>query len=102
MTPNAPGNVIGRGCISPLNEAFRVDLPTAIQKMNIMLEFCMRFGNGVSLPHSMVFSYLQHAWDATNVMLKDLMGPAVDCAVNQNDRCCPVCLIWSCRKKLEF
>ena len=56
MTPNAPGNVIGRGCIGPLNEAFRADLPTAVQKSKIVLEFCMRFGNGVSLPHSMDFS----------------------------------------------
>jgi hypothetical protein len=92
MTPNAPGNVIGRGCIGPLNEAFRADLPTAVQKSKIVLEFCMRFGNGVSLPHSMDFIYFQHAWDAANVTLQDLMGPAVDCAVNQNNRHCLVCL----------
>jgi hypothetical protein len=52
----------------------------------------MRFGNGVSLPHSMDFSYLQHACNAPNVTLQDLMGSAVDHAVNQNDRCCPFCL----------
>jgi hypothetical protein len=52
----------------------------------------MRFGNGVSLPHSMNFSYLQHVWDAANIMLQDLMSPAVDCAVNLNDRSCPICL----------
>jgi hypothetical protein len=52
----------------------------------------MRFGNGASLPHSIDFSYLQHAWDAANVTLQDLMGSALDCAVNQNNRCCPICL----------
>jgi hypothetical protein len=52
----------------------------------------MRSGNGMSLPHLMDFSYLQHAWDATNIMLQDQMGPAVDCAVYQNDRRCPICL----------
>ncbi len=60
MTPDAPGNVIGRGRIGPLNEAFHVDLPTAIQKTKNVLELCMRFGNGMSLPHSIDFSYLQH------------------------------------------
>jgi hypothetical protein len=60
MTPNVLGNVIGRGCIGPLNEAFCVNLPTAVQKTKNVLEFCMRFGNGMSLPHSMDFSYLQH------------------------------------------
>jgi hypothetical protein len=92
MTPDAPGNVIGRGCVGPLNEVFCVNLPTAVQKTKNVLEFCMRFVNGVSLPHSMDFSYLQHAWDAANVRLQDLMGPAVDCTVNQNDRHCTVCL----------
>ncbi len=92
MTPNAPGNVTGRGCVGPLNKAFRVNLPTAVQKTNNVLEFCMRFGNGVSLPYSMDFSYLQHAWDATNVMLQDLIGPAIDRGLNQNKRRCPVCL----------
>jgi hypothetical protein len=52
----------------------------------------MRFGNGMSLLHSMDFSYLQHAWDAANVTLQDLMGSMVDQAVNQNNRRCPVCL----------
>ncbi len=74
MTPDAPGNVIGRGCIAALNESFLVDLPTAAQKTKNVLEFCMRFGNGVSLPHSMDFGYLQHAWDAANVTLQDLRG----------------------------
>jgi hypothetical protein len=50
----------------------------------------------------MDFSYLQHAWDAANVMLQDLMGPAVDRAVNQNDRRCPVCLNLVLLRKLEF
>ncbi len=92
MTPNAPGSIISRGYIAALNESFFVDLPTAVQKTTNVLEFCMRLGNGVSLPHSMDFSYLQHAWDAANVTLQDLMGSVVDRAVNQNDRCCPVCL----------
>jgi hypothetical protein len=61
MTPDALGNVIGRGRVAALNEAFFVDLPTAIQKTKNVLEFCMRFGNGVSLLHSMDLSYLQHA-----------------------------------------
>ncbi len=52
----------------------------------------MRFGNGVNLPLSMDFGYLQHMWDAANVTLQDLMGPTVDPAVNQNDRHCPNCL----------
>ncbi len=50
------------------------------------------FGNGMILPHSMDFSYLQHAWDAANITLQDLMGPVADRAVNKNDRCCPICL----------
>jgi hypothetical protein len=58
MTPNAPGNVIGRGHIAALNESFLADLPTAVQKTKNVLEFCMRFGNGVSLLHSMVFIFL--------------------------------------------
>jgi hypothetical protein len=52
----------------------------------------MRFENGVSLPHSIDFSYLQGAQDAANLMLQYLMSPAVDCAVNPNDRSCPICL----------
>jgi hypothetical protein len=78
MTPDAPGNVIGRGHVAALNESFLVDLPTTIQKTKNVLEFFMRFGNGVSLLHSMDFSYLQHAWDAKNVTLQDLMGSTVD------------------------
>jgi hypothetical protein len=92
MSPNAPGNIIGRGCVGVLNEVFHLNIQTAVQKMKDVSEFCMRFRNGVSLPCSMDFSYLQHAWDAANIMLQDLMGPAVDHAVNQNDRCCPLCL----------
>jgi hypothetical protein len=64
ISPDAPGNIIGRGRVGALNEVFHVNLPTAIQKAKNVLEFCMRFGNGMSLPHSMHFSYLQHAWDA--------------------------------------
>jgi hypothetical protein len=52
----------------------------------------MRFGNGMSLPDSMDFGYLQHMWDAANVTLQDLLGPMVDRAVNQNDGHCPICL----------
>jgi hypothetical protein len=92
MSPNVPGNIIGRGCTGALNEVYHVDLQTAVQKTNNVLEFCMRVGNGVSLPHSIDISYLQHAWDATNMTLQDLMGPALNCAVNQNDRHCPICL----------
>ena len=32
MTPNAAGNVIGRGCVAALNKEFLIDLPTAVQK----------------------------------------------------------------------
>ncbi len=32
-SPDATGNIIGRGCIGALNEVFHVNLPTAIQKM---------------------------------------------------------------------
>jgi hypothetical protein len=39
MTPNAPGNIIGRGCIGPPNEAFQVDLPTAVQKTKMCWSF---------------------------------------------------------------
>ncbi len=75
-----------------LNEVYHVDLQTAIQKTKNVLEFCMRFGNGVSLPYSMDLGYLQHAWDTPNVTLQDLIGPTVDRAVNQNDRHYPICL----------
>jgi hypothetical protein len=92
ICPNMLGNIIGRGCIAALNEVFRVDLPTAVKKTKSVLEFCMRFGNGVSLPLSMNFSYLQHAWDAANLTLQDLMSPAVNCAVDLNNRSCPICL----------
>jgi hypothetical protein len=92
ISSDAPGNIIGRGRIGALNEVFLVNLPTAVQKTKNVLEFCMRFGNGVSLPHSMNFSYLQHAWDTANVTLQDLMSPVVDCAVNPNNRSCPICL----------
>ncbi len=53
MKPNAPSIIIGRERVAALNESFLVDLPTAVQKTKSVLEFCMRFGNGVSLPHSM-------------------------------------------------
>jgi hypothetical protein len=39
MTPNAPGNVIGRGCIAALNESFLVNLPTAVQKTKMCWSF---------------------------------------------------------------
>ncbi len=93
MTPIALGNVIGRGCAAALNESFLVDLPTVVQKTKNVLELCMRFGNGVSLLHSMDFCYLQHAWDAANVTLQDMIGSMVDQAVNQNNRRCPVCFV---------
>jgi hypothetical protein len=100
ISPDTPGNIIGRGHIAALNEVFLVDLPTAVRKAESVFEFCMRFGNGVSLPHSMIFSYLQGAWDATNLTLQDLMCPVVDPAVNWNNRSCPICLnpvlSWKC------
>jgi hypothetical protein len=52
----------------------------------------MNFGNGMSLPHSMNFSYLQRVWEAANLMMQDLTNPAVDCAVDPNNRSCPICL----------
>ena len=91
VTPNSLGNVIDRGRIGLLNEVFSVDLPAAIQKTKSVLEFCMRFGNGVSLPHTMDFSYFLCVWEAANLMLQDLMSPAVDHAVNLNNRSCPIC-----------
>jgi hypothetical protein len=39
ISPNAPGNIIGRGCVAALNEVFRVDLPTAVQKTKSVLGF---------------------------------------------------------------
>jgi hypothetical protein len=92
ISPNAPGNIIGRGHIGALNEVVHVNLPTAVQKTNSVLEFCMRFGNCVNLPHSINFSYLQRAWDTSNLTLQDLMDPAVDHAVNLNDRSCLICI----------
>jgi hypothetical protein len=101
MTPDVLGKVIGRGNIAALNESFLVNLLTAVQRTKNVLGFCMRFGEGVSLLHSMDFSHLQHAWDIANVALQDLMGSAVDLAGNQNDRRCPVCLdlvlLWESR-----
>ena len=88
--PNAPGNIIGRGRGGALNEDYHVDLQTAVQKTKNVLEFFMRFGNGMSLPHLMDFGYLQHACDAANVTLQHPIA-MVDCAVNQNDRRCPIC-----------
>jgi hypothetical protein len=91
-SPNAPGNIIGRGRIGALNEDYHVNLHTAVQETKNVLEFCMRFGNGVSLLYSMDFDYLQHVRNTANVRLQDLMGPMVDRAVNQNNRHCPICL----------
>jgi hypothetical protein len=101
--PNAPGNIIGRGRGGALNEDYHVDLQTAVQKTKNVLEFFMRFGNGMSLPHLMDFGYLQHTWDAANVTLQDLMA-MVDCTVNQNDRRCPICfdLILSLNLKFQL
>jgi hypothetical protein len=39
MSPDAPGNIIGRGCVSALNEVFHVNLQTAVQKTKNVLEF---------------------------------------------------------------
>jgi hypothetical protein len=61
MSPNAPRNIIGRGCTGALNGDYHVNLHAAIQKMKNVLEFCMRFGNGVSLPHSWILAiYSMH------------------------------------------
>jgi hypothetical protein len=92
IRPNAPGSIIGGGCVVAQNEVFCVKLPAAVQKMRSVLEFWMSFGNGMSLPHSLYFSYLQCAWDAANLTLQDLMSPALDCAVDPNNRNCPICL----------
>jgi hypothetical protein len=88
--PDTPGNIIGRGCGGELNEDYHVNLQTAIQKTKNVLEFCTRFGNGMSLPYSMDFGYLQHVWDAANIRLHDLMV-VVDRPANQNNRRCPIC-----------
>ncbi len=92
IRPVAPGNVIGGGCVVALNEIFRVNLPTALQKTRNALDFCMSFENGVSLPHLMNFGYIQRTWDAANLTLQDLMSPVVDHAVDPNDMTCPICL----------
>jgi hypothetical protein len=92
IRPDAPNYIIGRGCVAALNEIFHVDLPEAVQKMKHVLEFCMSLENSVSLPHSMSFSYLQHAWVDANLMLQDLLSTVVDHAVNSTDRNCPICL----------
>jgi hypothetical protein len=92
IRPDAPDNIIGRGCIAVLNKVFHVDLPEAIQKMKHELEFCMSFRNSMSLLHLMNFSYLQRTWDAANLTLQDLMSTVVDRAVNPTKRNCPICL----------
>jgi hypothetical protein len=92
IRPNAPSNIIGIRHVVALNGVFCVNLPAAVQKMRNVLEFCLSFGNSVSLPHLMNFSYLQHAWDAANLTMQDLMSPAVDCAVDLNGRNCPIYL----------
>ncbi len=92
ISPNAPGNIIGRGCIAALSEVFHVNLPKAIQKMRSVLDFCMRFRNGVSLPNLIIFSYLHCVWDAANLTLQDLMSPVVDRAVDPTDMSCPICI----------
>jgi hypothetical protein len=39
VTPDSPGNVVGRGRVGALNEVFSVHLPAAVQKMKSVLEF---------------------------------------------------------------
>jgi hypothetical protein len=58
IRPDALDNIIGRGHITALNEVFHVNLPKAIQKSKLVMEFCMIFGNGMSLPNSMNYSSL--------------------------------------------
>jgi hypothetical protein len=48
MSPDVPSNIIGSGA---LNKVYHVDLQTAVQKTKHVFDFCMRFGNGPSLPH---------------------------------------------------
>jgi hypothetical protein len=72
---HAPDNIIGRRDIIVLRVIFNVDLQRAVQRTKHILEFCMTFGNGVSLPHRMNFSYLQHVWDTANPTLRDLLAP---------------------------
>ncbi len=91
MRPDALDNIVGRGHITVLSEVFHVNLPIA-QKTKLVLEFCISFGNRMSLPHTMDFCYLQCAWDAANLTLQDLMSSAIDRATNPNDRNCPICL----------
>jgi hypothetical protein len=90
MRPDATDNIIGREHVTALIEIFCVNLLEVVQKTKLVLEFCVSFGNDVSLPHSMNLNYLQHAWDAANLMLQVLVSPAIDCAVNSNDRNCPI------------
>jgi hypothetical protein len=92
MEPDTPDNIIGRGHITVLMNVFHADLPTAVGKAKHILEFCMSFGDGVSLPHTINFSYLQHPWDAVNQTLQDLLSPGVDWSVNPSNRNCPICL----------
>ncbi len=73
-------------------DIFHLDLPTVVLKTKHVLEFCMNFENGVSLPHRMNIGYLQRAWDAANQTLQVLLMPAVDRSVNPDDRDCTICL----------
>ncbi len=101
MGPDAPDNIMGRGQVTLMMEILHVHLPTAVQKMTRILEFCMDFGNSVNLPHTMNFSYLQCVWDVANKTLQVLSMPAVDWSVNPYDRNSPICLnlilLWKFR-----
>jgi hypothetical protein len=92
MEPDAPDNIIGKGPVTAMMDIFHVNLPMAIQKTKHIQEFCVNLGNGMSLPHKMNFSYLQHAWDAASQTLQVLLMPSVDPSVNSDDRNCPICL----------
>jgi hypothetical protein len=92
MGPDAPDNIMGRGQVTSMMDILHVHLPTAVRKMTRVLEFCMNFGNGVSLPHTMNFSYLQHAWDTANKTLQVLLMPALDWSANPYNRNSPICL----------
>jgi hypothetical protein len=92
MGLDAPDNIIGRGHVAALNEVFNVNFPMNVQKTKHILEFYMTFGNGVSLPHRMNFSYLHCAWDAANLILRDLLTPGQNRSVNLSGRNCPICL----------
>ena len=49
ISPNVPGNIIGRGRVAVLNEVFRVNLPTADEKCIGVLYEVWKWGEFASL-----------------------------------------------------